>query len=694
MKISLQNLKISKLLFIAITIIIVAVGCKKDIEPVENNSTVVTDMNQLNVDDGFNWSTTKNVMVSLQIRSTDTQALKGVRLFVYSSNPGEGSKNVNKASLVYTGFSDANGNLSVTINVSQLVNKLYVKPMYIGLEEMAEIPIVGGVASYTFGGHVQKTSGKSLYSIGKGQPVNDEKYTYQTLGTWTNAGNPNYLTNSDVISSALLADINASLPEYDPLPSSHPQYLVNGNLANTVLNDSADIWVTFVHEGAGYNNVLGFYTYQKGNEPATPADITNLTIIFPNVSYSGSGGTLSSGAKVHIGSFPANTVIGYFIIANGYNSSTGGFYNGRNIFYSNTNLNPETDATKKQHMVMLNDEDRNLLILGFEDIKRTESGCDNDFNDAIFYVTANPITALETNNVPQIDTPVDDDNDGVSNRFDDYPQDPELAVNNYYPAEGEFGTLSFEDLWPTKGDYDFNDLVLDYQFNQVTNGDNNIVKVEVRLVVRAIGAGYHNGFGFQMDISPTNVASVTGCDLKYNYITVGTNGLETGHSKATIIPFDNAFNVLPSAGGTYVNTIESNPYVLPDTQLVTIVLTAPKTLAQVGSPPYNPFLIANKERGKEIHLPGYVPTTKANSSYFGTGDDNTNLVSGNYYKSENNLPWAMNLPSSFVYPLEKKSIIQGHLKFAQWAQSNGFSYMDWYQDKLGYRQNLNLFHHN
>jgi hypothetical protein len=32
-----------------------------------------------------------------------------------------------------------------------------------------------------------------------------------------------------------------------------------------------------------------------------------------------------------------------------------------------------------------------------------------------------------------------------------------------------YGTLAYEDLWPSKGDYDFNDLVVDYDFNIVKN---------------------------------------------------------------------------------------------------------------------------------------------------------------------------------------------------------------------------------
>ena len=54
----------------------------------------------------------------------------------------------------------------------------------------------------------------------------------------------------------------------------------------------------------------------------------------------------------------------------------------------------------------------------------------------------------------------DTDNDGVADEDDDYPSDPYRAYNNYYPAQGVYGTVAFEDNWPNKADYDFNDLVV------------------------------------------------------------------------------------------------------------------------------------------------------------------------------------------------------------------------------------------
>ncbi len=109
---------------------------------------------------------------------------------------------------------------------------------------------------------------------------------------------------------------------------------------------------------------------------------------------------------------------------------------------------------------------------------------------------------------------VDADNDGVIDSNDDYPNDPNRAYNNYYPSPGSYNTLAYEDLWPAQGDFDFNDLVIDYNINEVKNANNEIVDVKFSLIVEAVGGTFENGFGVQFDnLLPSNVAAVTGYDI-------------------------------------------------------------------------------------------------------------------------------------------------------------------------------------
>lgn len=220
---------------------------------------------------------------------------------------------------------------------------------------------------------------------------------YQFLGDYTSNGTPLYLEPvDDVVSVETLEMISNAIPENYPVPDFNPQYISSGYDTDVILEDQADVYVTFVAEGAGYRNVLGFYTYDVNNPPAETPSPEDITIIFPNVSALGSGGGLLTGNKVHIGNFPADTGIGWVLLANAWYNQT--VTSGLWQLYSNPDYNPESDAALRNHNVLLEDEENERVILGFEDIRRDYSSCDNDFNDAVFYITASPYSAIKTTN--------------------------------------------------------------------------------------------------------------------------------------------------------------------------------------------------------------------------------------------------------------------------------------------------------
>ncbi len=227
---------------------------------------------------------------------------------------------------------------------------------------------------------------------------------YQFLGSYTSNGTPEYLVGRDEVSYETLQKIDDALPEGYPVPQYNPQYISSGYDTDIVLEQDADVWVTFVAEGAGYKNVLGFYTYDIENPPATKPGPEDITIVFPNVSALGSGGGLLAGDKVKIGQFEAGTGIGWVLLANGWKGHvTGGHWQ----VYSNPDYNPEAEESLRYHNVLLNDPDTESVILGFEDIRRDYASCDQDFNDALFYITANPYEAIKTTNFNDIEAHYD-----------------------------------------------------------------------------------------------------------------------------------------------------------------------------------------------------------------------------------------------------------------------------------------------
>lgn len=281
---------------------------------------------------------------------------------------------------------------------------------------------------------------------------------------------------------------------------------------------------------------------------------------------------------------------------------------------------------------------------------------------------------------------LDGDGDGITDLLDDYPADPLRAFDNYFPALGE-GTLAFEDLWPSKGDYDCNDLVMNYRFKTTTNASNKVVDITSTFIVRALGAQMDNGFGFQLPDAAAalfNDLQVSGYDLTNGLFTLNaTTHLETGQTKPVIAVFSDAHNYMPGIANTVVG------HTFYPEHSITVTMTVPAntyTAADFSLNTWNPFLVIDQERGREVHLVNYHPTDLANAAYLGTKDDASNPSLLFFYQTSNKLPWVLDFPEPFEYPVEYAPINEAYLHFVEWAESGGVIMTDWYKNTAaGYR---------
>jgi LruC domain-containing protein len=675
---------------------------KKDFSGATPANPDSTTIDNLQIDPAFTFNTGNNVSVKITTLDNADNIVPNIRVNIYSDYPENGGQ------LISSCFTGSRGVFTGTVKLPAYADSLVLETSAIGFVPLQKRKINANSIDCIFGGSnpvinrreaPPAVNPSDIGNLESSRPTGIDGVLgagpiVKAMGTINSLGVPNYLTSpNDVIDASFLTDINNALPEYKPVPTYHPQYLTQNSQTNLVFQQAANVWVTFVHEGAGYKNTLCYYKYDPNHPPLTASDVDTIFTVFPNTSYINSGGGLVSGNKVKLGTFQPGMAIGWALIANGYNGSA--VTAGLGTFYSDEALNPETTASLKKHCILLNDVNRDKLLLSFEDINRSNSGCDNDFNDAIFYVTADPITAINITNIARpAYTSVDADNDGVTDNFDDYPTDPTKAFNNYYPSQNTVGSLAFEDLWPSKGDYDFNDMVIDYNFNPITNANNEVVQIKAAITIKAIGASFHNGFGIQLPINSNLVSGVTGTDVRGSMIVKNANGTEAGQTKATIIVFDDAFTQLPwPGGGIGVNTTLNAPYVEPKTLTLVIDLTQPISANTMGLPPYNAFIFTNKNRGSEVHLINQKPTDLANTALLGTQQDNSNPSTGRYYVTSKNLPFAIDIAGPFEYPVEKKVIVEGHLKFAQWAESKGLQFMDWFKPITGYQNQAHIFRH-
>jgi LruC domain-containing protein len=313
-----------------------------------------------------------------------------------------------------------------------------------------------------------------------------------------------------------------------------------------------------------------------------------------------------------------------------------------------------------------------------------------DFSGVSNYIPVSGCNPEGHGSLPMQDT----DGDGVSDDLDEYPEDYDRAFNSFFPSESSYASLVFEDLWPAKGDYDFNDLVLGVTGYEVTNANNELIDLHINFNVRAVGASLQNGFGWQFaGITPDMIGSVTGAVLEQGYVLNAANGTELGQDSAVIIACENVEDVLHRAGGSMFNTLENGFSGTSDLIEIHVIFDPPINQSLIGPDAYtNVFLIKSQDRSVEVHFPDRVPTDKMNMSLLGTGQDASDINTGAYFKTASGLPWGLLLLEPYDYSVEKSEITQAYLHFAEWAESGGVLFQDWYSNQSsGYRNNIKIY---
>ena len=480
-----------------------------------------------------------------------------------------------------------------------------------------------------------------------------------------NTGKPdNLIYARDTYPAEFFARISNALPE------SHVNeaFLTNDEGSNISLVEEGEVFVTFIHEGAGYKNSFGFFTFDKNNPP-TSHDQISETIIFPNLSYP----HLTNGHRLSLGIFPAGTNIGFFIAANAFWYDTGVKNFASPYYYSLKDLNPDPTALK-QHNVLLFDDEVDEVIIGFEDLPR--SWGDNDFNDAVFSVKSTPATAIDTTNLITIPESNDSDADGVDDTSDEFPNDYDRASSSFYPSSNGWITLAYEDNWPSTGDYDMNDLVIRERFQTIYNADSAISGFKITGYIDARGASHHNGFALRLlNFSASNFKQASleinselfdktpeqnQSDLVFQFWSDSHTFTDTGESGQC-----QHFNTVKNC-----TQFDSIPFEL-DVKFETPITSLSHSALDF-------FIFRKNYRGREIHFADYPPTDLFDASQFGRKDDTSDAISGRYFRNATNLPWALKIPQQWRHPREYIDVVWAYPGYETWVESSGEQSSNWF----------------
>ncbi|MFK7774560.1 MAG: DUF4114 domain-containing protein [Saprospiraceae bacterium] len=218
---------------------------------------------------------------------------------------------------------------------------------------------------------------------------------YLPISGFNTQGVPNNVQQIEICDALLSNIISLALPNGQNAMAAHPEYFDNSVPYNILIEEDAEVSISFINEGAGYKNVLGYYYYNADNPPTSVDDIIKL-IAFPNASAQGSGGGLFEGSTVSLyGNFKANTVIGFFLNSNGWNAGTGTISEGLAAHYSD----PAFNANGRQSVILYEPLCEELVVC-FDD--QVVGSGDNDFNDAIFQLNVHPASAVDITAYPTV----------------------------------------------------------------------------------------------------------------------------------------------------------------------------------------------------------------------------------------------------------------------------------------------------
>ena len=671
-----------------------------------------------NVDNYFNFSTSQDI--DLIVDYSDFEIYGPVLFGIYTTNPivneGTLSEYLNEdIEPIFEAYTDENGKFDATVSLPSYARVLHIVTgnVFIGLRRTM-VEVVNGEAKVKVEpsapaasratrapgpgvdtddietsmynlwyivdkdykkGNVELRSDGSYYAKSSSTPKQICKKWFTPLGTWNSAtGHPNYLMSSPSLSNEVINGMfDAICKALKSGSTCNEQYRAGADL--TLIKDS-EVFLTALGSFTWWNSSLGYYYYTEGNKPKDIMDL-NIIMLFPNTqdgkrdsswNYQNNIG-MNRGDEIQLmyypnianggdlsgatATFPKGTKIGFILKANAwgmidadhsiydvayvkdkkngvrkYNvwaSSTDGLtFAAINSWHTGDFTKPNPNGESRSAKFSYEDKNGNIYtIISFEDACN-----DKDYDDVIFAV--NP-----------------------ANAFVEPPKVEQGKATNY-------GVYAFEDMWPGQGDYDMNDVVVDFKHEKYFNGSN--ISKEVFYYTT-----YQNYVtrqsGLALKLTPQATATIT------------TKKIVNGKTSSATFTKD----------GNYYYLAEDITAELETTYVFEVKYNSAQPLTNLAVA--QPFIWRDEDgRRWEVHIPYEEPSPLMDKNYFGTEADCSDLSKGRYYVRSGNYPFAFYLDGGKAEYLqdilnrenESMPIDTFFPKFIGWSTSNGENNKDWY----------------
>lgn len=567
---------------------------------------------------------------------------------------------------LYAGYTDGQGRFEGTIELPSYIRKAYVLTPAFYARTLLEATRSGDMLTASAESGAPANAAPASTRAKEYHSTAVERDGWKTwLGSYdTTYGSIGYEYKGDLKVKNYGALLKAHASVFDTTKKCPEEYRSSRDL---YLEKSAEVVITLLGSNTCWNSSMGYYYYKTGNKPKSLAD-ADVVMIFPNTQdgrwsnspwesrlYQGvERGTavqliyypeIADGSKAGATTvFPADYRIGFVLATNAWtNRLRAGDKKYRAATSDGLSVNNNGVAYQTPRTAVFRYTDKksgiNSVLFSFEDHNN-----DENFSDVVFTMTSNPVDAVT--DIPSVDV-----NDGKKT------------------ANVLRGIYAFEDLWPSRGDYDMNDVMVRSDYEKVFN-EKGIFEESFMLKTFANFAGNANG------LAVTLTGAAADAKLEFSVRKPGAETFEAADferdGKVVLLTPD----VKETMGATY---------------RITAKYDAPVAEAQAGT--IKPFIYRTDRDGLtagkrwEVHIPYEAPTARAEMSFFGTNDDKSIPEKGIYYVRAENYPFAFFLSGAndgdvaklLDQTNEKSPIDQVYPAYAEWAATNGEKNKDWYK---------------
>lgn len=616
--------------------------------------------------------------------SIDYAADAAVYFEIYDTPPvrenalGTAYEKIDGIDPLYANITDAEGRFSGTAELPAYLDKAYVYTPNVHAQTLLTAEKKGGVLTASA---AEEPAATALSATRAGGGYESAAVTKDGWKTWLGSYDDTYGWINYVYKGEELREKNwkqlfdAANRVFDTSKACPVEYRSSSDL---YLEKDAEVAITFLMSNTCWNSSMGYYYYDASEHPASLADV-HPVMIYPNIQDGkwsndpkkantrkginrGSAVQLMFYPKIAEGSmegasttFPKGYRIGFVLATNAWGYRLPGFLGAKKYRAATSDglsVNDNGVAYKKPRTAVYRYTnaalDLNSVICSFEDYTT-----DQNFSDVIFTMKSNPVDAV-------IDIPSIEEKPGA----DENKKEVHLLK----------GIYAFEDLWPSQGDYDMNDVMVKLDYEK-TFGDKGIYEESYLFKTFNNLAGLENGLAFtlggdaasaELEFSILRPASKENPTPAYETLTPERDG--------NVILLTN--NVKTDMGATYKVTAKYD-----------------SPIAEAKAAVVKPFIYRTTDedltpgKRKEVHLPFEAPTGKVDEKFFGTSDDKSDPKAGRYYVRANSYPFAFYLAGAteidlakLLNPLnEKTHIDELYPAYSGWVTSNGGNNTDWYK---------------